>query len=65
MAERKQDKEFNHGYVQGYELAKYYPSQDPKKSIRERGIGFRTKYAVGFLLGWKHCKEGLPQKYFD
>lgn len=59
----KRNKEFEHGYSMGYDLARYNGNADPRKSILERGIGLRTQYAVGFLKGFADYKKGLPQKY--
>ena len=62
---RKQNKEFNHGYVMGYEFAGYNGIRDPKAEILSRGISLRTQYDVGFRLGHKDRKYGLAQRYFD
>ena len=63
--QRKPNKEFNHGYVMGYEFASYNGIKDPKQEILSRGISLRTQYAIGFLIGHKDKTEGKEQRYFD
>lgn len=65
--ERKQNKQFVHGYAMGYRWAADESGRADMifRELRSRGIGIKTVYAVGFRRGVLDAEKGKPQLYED
>ena len=65
MADRRRNREFEHGYTMGYQYAEFEGGNEytAKGEILSRGISLRTAYAAGFVQGIRDYKSHLPQKY--
>ena len=61
----KRNKEYEHGYRQGYEWYKYECSSlnAISQNIRQRGISLRSQYAVAFRHGATDASKNIQCKY--